>query len=173
MPKNKGAGGKNRRRGKTESTAPKELVYKREGEEYAQILRSVGNGFMEVKVFMPSGQVLMRAHIRGSMRKKIWMVPGDIVLVNTRGYSDKSCDILHKYTAHEAKILQARRQLPDNIELNQGEQNNEEDKIKFNDNPDEKNSDEDEDENLVPTQNRNFGLPPSDSEEEESDNDDE
>ena len=166
MPKNKGAGGKNRRRGKTGLAGPKELVYKQEGEEYAQVVRSIGNGYMEIKTFTANGPTLKRAHIRGAMRKKAWMAPGDIVLISTRGYSDKTCDILHKYNTTEAKLLQARKQLPESIELNQNEQIAEEDKINFADNPEDEDSEEDNGKNTVPDQNRNFGLPPSDSESE-------
>ena len=39
MPKNKGKGGKNRRRGKNENEAMKrELVFKEDGQEYAQVI---------------------------------------------------------------------------------------------------------------------------------------
>lgn len=38
MPKNKGKGGKNRKRGKNENEEEKrELVYKEEGQQYAQV----------------------------------------------------------------------------------------------------------------------------------------
>lgn len=171
MPKNKGAGGKNRRRGKATPAKAKELVIKLEGEEYAQVIKSVGNGFLDVKCFTNNGPVLKRAHIRGSMRKKVWMGPGDIVLVSTRGFSDKTCDILHKYNTTEAKLLQSRKQLPENIEINQSDPvAAEEDKITFVENEtsdDEKSDGEISKKITVPDQNRNFGLPPSDSESED------
>jgi hypothetical protein len=45
MPKNKGKGGKNRKRGKNEAVVGKrELIFKEEGQEYAQVLRMLGNG---------------------------------------------------------------------------------------------------------------------------------
>lgn len=41
MPKNKGKGGKNRKRGKNENEEEKrELVYKEDGQEYAQVRQS-------------------------------------------------------------------------------------------------------------------------------------
>ena len=44
MPKNKGKGGKNRRRGKNENEGLKrELVFKEDGQEYAQVLSKVSN----------------------------------------------------------------------------------------------------------------------------------
>jgi len=45
MPKNKGKGGKNRRRGKNENENEKrELVFKEDGQEYAQVSKMLGNG---------------------------------------------------------------------------------------------------------------------------------
>ena len=72
MPKNKGAGGKNRRKGK-DTTANREIVYKIFGQEYGQITKSLGNGFMEIVCFTADGNVVTRAHIRGKMRKRVWM----------------------------------------------------------------------------------------------------
>lgn len=43
MPKNKGKGGKNRRRGKNENDNEKrELTFKEEGQEYAQVVKMLG-----------------------------------------------------------------------------------------------------------------------------------
>ncbi|CAB3224595.1 unnamed protein product [Arctia plantaginis] len=43
MPKNKGKGGKNRRRGKNENeTEKRELVFKEDGQEYAQVTKMLG-----------------------------------------------------------------------------------------------------------------------------------
>jgi hypothetical protein len=39
MPKNKGKGGKNRRRGKNENEEKRELIFKEDGQEYAQVRR--------------------------------------------------------------------------------------------------------------------------------------
>ncbi|KAK9145291.1 hypothetical protein Sjap_005194 [Stephania japonica] len=45
MPKNKGKGGKNRKRGKNEADDEKrELVFKEDRQEYGQVLRMLGNG---------------------------------------------------------------------------------------------------------------------------------
>lgn len=43
MPKNKGKGGKNRRRGKNENDNEKrELTFKEDGQEYAQVVKMLG-----------------------------------------------------------------------------------------------------------------------------------
>ena len=49
MPKNKGKGGKSRRRGKGDNGDDKrELIFKEDGQEYAQVLNMLGNGRLEV-----------------------------------------------------------------------------------------------------------------------------
>jgi translation initiation factor 1A len=119
MPKNKGAGGKNRRKGKSSNLGEKkEIIYKIADQEYGQIIKSIGSGHMEVMCFTSNGNVVKRAHIRGSMRKRVWMTAGDIVLVNVRDYQEGVCDILMKYTADEARFLRSRHQIPDNIDIN-------------------------------------------------------
>ena len=78
MPKNKGKGGKTRRRGKNETFNDKrELVLKEEGQEYAQVLRMLGNGRLEAFCF---DGVKRLAHIRGKLQKKVWINQGDIIL---------------------------------------------------------------------------------------------
>ena len=58
MPKNKGKGGKNRRRGKNENEGMKhELIFQEDGQEYAQVIKILGNRpmtFCEVGGFRPS-----------------------------------------------------------------------------------------------------------------------
>ena len=84
MPKNKGKGGKNRKRGKNEADDEKrELIFKEDGQEYAQVLRMLGNGRCEA---MCIDNVKRLGHIRGKMHKKVWIAAGDIVLVGLRDY---------------------------------------------------------------------------------------
>jgi len=168
MPKNKGAGGKKRRKSKGGLVKTKELVYKSDGQEYGQITRSLGNGYMEVMCFDTNCNVIRRAHICGKMRKRVWMAVGDIVLVNIRGYQDSTCDIVLKYTSDEARILRMRRQLPDNIDVNKTDTIADDIALEFNDNDNgEENTDDETEQENEPawtSNNRNYGLPPSDSE---------
>lgn len=115
MPKNKGKGGKNRRRGKNESDEKRELIFKEDGQEYAQVLRMLGNGRLEA--YCMDG-VKRLCHIRGKMRKKVWVNTGDIVLVGLREYQDEKADVILKYMADEARSLKAYGELPDNIRVN-------------------------------------------------------
>lgn len=69
MPKNKGKGGKNRRRGKNENeTEKRELVFKEDGQEYAQVTKMLGNGRLEAMCFDGTKRL---CHIRGKLRKKV------------------------------------------------------------------------------------------------------
>ena len=164
MPKNKGAGGKNRRKGKG-TIANRELVYKIAGQEYGQVTKSLGNGYMEVLCFTPNGNIPKRAHIRGKMRKRAWMAVGDIVLVSPRSFQDDVCDIILKYTSNEAHILRNKQQLPDSIDINKTDLVVDDDNyINFGVNSDD--ADDESGETIVAKQNRNFNLPSSDSEEE-------
>lgn len=115
MPKNKGKGGKNRRRGKNESDEKRELIFKEDGQEYAQVLRMLGNGRLEA--YCMDG-VKRLCHIRGKMRKKVWVNTGDVVLVGLRDYQDEKADVILKYMADEARSLKAYGELPDNIRVN-------------------------------------------------------
>ena len=69
MPKNKGKGGKNRRRGKNENDGDKrELIFKEFGQEYALVGKTLGGGHFEVQCFDGEKRI---AHVRGKLRKKV------------------------------------------------------------------------------------------------------
>jgi translation initiation factor 1A len=117
MPKNKGKGGKNRRRGKNENEETKrQLEFKEPGQEYAQVVRMLGNGRCECYCFDGTTRL---GHIRGKMRKKVWVSAGDIVLVGLRDYQDGKADIIHKYNADEARNLKTYGELPDTARINE------------------------------------------------------
>ncbi|WWC68860.1 translation initiation factor eIF-1A [Kwoniella pini CBS 10737] len=111
MPKNKGKGGKNNRRGKKEDGENKrELIFKEDGQEYAQVVKMLGNGRLEAKCL--DGETRL-AQIRGQMRKKVWIVVGDIILLSLRDFQDDRADVIHKYTADEARNLKTYGELKD------------------------------------------------------------
>merc|ERR1712192_381693 len=97
MPKNKGKGGKNRRRGKNEMEGQKrELVFKEDGQEYAQAIKMLGNGRLEAICF---DGVTRLCHIRGKLRKRVWINQSDIVLIGLRDFQDAKADVILKYSA--------------------------------------------------------------------------
>merc|ERR1719318_325140 len=44
-------------------------------------------------------------HIRGKLRKKVWINQSDIVLIGLRDYQDAKADVILKYSADEARNL--------------------------------------------------------------------
>ena len=78
-----GKGGKNRRRGKNENENDKrELVFKEDGQEYAQVVKMLGNGRLEANCFDGTSRL---CHIRGKLRKKV-TIRGGIALVESGNY---------------------------------------------------------------------------------------
>ena len=118
-----GKGGKNRRRGKNEGEEKRELIFKEDGQEYAQVIRMLGNGRLDAQCI---DGVKRLCHIRGKMRKKVWVSTGDIILVGLRDFQDEKADVILKYNADEARSLKAYGELPDNIRVNETETFNEE-----------------------------------------------
>lgn len=115
MPKNKGKGGKNRRRGKNQASEVKrDLVYKNDMQEYAQVKKMLGGAWVEAFCFDGKER---RCHIPGSFRKKVWIQQGNIILVSLREFDDRVADIIHKYFVGEARSLIALKELPDTVDL--------------------------------------------------------
>ncbi|EPE07882.1 eukaryotic translation initiation factor eif-1a [Ophiostoma piceae UAMH 11346] len=119
MPKNKGKGGKNRRRGKNESDKDKrELIFKEEGQEYAQVIKMLGNGRLQARAFDDSGTMRL-ASIRGKLRKKVWINTGDVVLLSLRDFQEDKGDVILKYSSEEARNLKAYGELPEHAKINE------------------------------------------------------
>ena len=160
MPKNKGKGGKNRKRGTNKNEPDKrDLILKEEGQEYGQVIKMLGNGRLEVYCF---DGVRRLGVICGKMRKKSWVSNGDVVLVGLRDFQDSKCDVIMKYLGDEAKKLQKMGEIPEHIKAN-----GEDDDTQQNDNVVFEHGSDDEDSDDVPAQaNGGNMMPDSDSEEE-------
>merc|ERR1712232_757596 len=90
-------------------------ILKQDGQEYAQVLRMLGNGRLEAMCI--DGKTRL-CHIRGKMRKKVWVNVGDIILLGLRDYQDERADVIIKYTADEARSLKNSKELPDHVSVN-------------------------------------------------------
>ena len=75
-----------------------------------------GNGRLEAQCIDGTKRL---CHIRGKMRKKVWVNAGDIVLVGLRDFQDGKADVILKYMADEARSLKAYGELPDSIRVNE------------------------------------------------------
>lgn len=76
----------------------------------------LGNGRLEALCF--DGEKRL-AHIRGKLRKKVWVNQGDIILLSLRDYQDEKGDVILKYSADEARSLKAYGELPETAKINE------------------------------------------------------
>lgn len=125
MPKNK-KGGKNfKKRGKdTGEDYKKELIIKEDEQEYAQITKTLGSGRMECYCFDGTTRL---CHVRGKMKKKVWMGIGDLILISLRSYQDGKADIIGKYSAEEGRKLKLLGELPNNALIKESSNDEDED----------------------------------------------
>lgn len=90
------------------------FVFREEGTHYGRVLRNLGH--MNLLVYCNDGRQRI-CHIRGAMRRRMWVNVGDIVLVSYREYEvgmykhvgDEKGDILHKYETGDHSRLRADR----------------------------------------------------------------
>ena len=114
MPKNAGMGGNKRKKGKKLVQEDRELRYKEESEEYAQIIKILGDGRFQCKC---ADGVERIAHVRGKMRKRTWLANGDIILVSLREFEAEKCDVVEKYKEKEIAKLKKSGEIPESMVL--------------------------------------------------------
>lgn len=115
MPNQKG--GKNYKKSKHVSTGFKPIMIDRQPDQmYGRIIRNLGQ--CRLLVYCNDNRTRM-CHIRGSMRKKVWLGLGDMVLISKREFEKapavgteelENGDIVAKY---DADLLSSLRKLPD------------------------------------------------------------
>jgi translation initiation factor 1A len=145
-------GGKKHKKGKSSSSNDKierELSFKSDDQEYAQIIKLLGNCRIELKCI--DGKTRLGI-IRGTMKKKVWLKVNDIVLVSLRPFEDNKCDILFKYETKEVKRLKILGEIPDNVKIDEEEENEKDIGIDFTD------GEEDDDENENKKEEINIDL---------------
>jgi translation initiation factor 1A len=86
------------------NTQSSELILKEQGQEYAKVLALMGEG--RIQAICTDG-VERICHIRGTLRKKVWIVKDDILLISLRDFQDKKADILVKYCEQEVRQLRS------------------------------------------------------------------
>ena len=122
MPKNTGMGGNKRKKGKKQVQEDRELRMKDESEEYAQIVKILGDGRFQCKC---ADGIERIAHVRGKMRKRIWLANGDIILVSLREFENEKCDVVEKYKEKEVAKLKNAGEIPDSFVLPSGSEEGE------------------------------------------------
>ena len=119
MPRARGKGGKNRKKTKAQQDKERrELQFKEDGQEYGQVLRLLGSGRVEVYCIDGKKRTCL---IRGSMRNRVWIHTGDILLIGLRDFGDDAKgDVMLKYYDEEARELQELGELPESIRIAEG-----------------------------------------------------
>ena len=117
MPGSKGKGGKKKRRCKNEVQIKRELVLAEDDQAYGKVIKLLGNARLQAECYMKlsSGEFKMEVKvclIRGSMRKRVWINSGDIVLVSIRDFDKTKGDVIHKYEPDEVSKLIRRKHMP-------------------------------------------------------------
>merc|ERR550539_1865645 len=116
----------NRRRGtKDGDEVKRELLIKEDGQEYAQVTKMLGNGRLEAFCFDGKQR---QCHIRGKMRKKVWVNKEDIILLGLRDFQDNKADVIYKYKPDEIRELKKMKQLPERMQDLNGEEEEENEK---------------------------------------------
>ena len=93
MPRNK-FGGNKAKKGKNQ-VIERTFILKEPDQEYATVVKTLGDGRFELSC---NDGITRLGHIRGKMRRRVWIHPTDVVLVSMRDFDDNKVDIIHKYT---------------------------------------------------------------------------
>jgi len=112
MAKPRGPGGKGRRKAKSNSSGSNELLFADDYSAYAYVQENNGSGHF--RVLCSDGGERMGV-LRGSMRRRVWVRRGDIVLVTLREYEDAKADIVHKYSGVEVSRLASMKEIPESL----------------------------------------------------------
>lgn len=88
----------------------RQLPYAQEGiSQYAKV--TVARGNCAFSVLCQDG-TLRIAHVRGKLRKRVWISVGDVVLVSLRAYQMSVCDIAYRYDSTEVSQLSRMNFIP-------------------------------------------------------------
>ena len=107
MPKNRGPGGKGRKKAKGSASQKDRTLLiassvDAEAAQYAFVREVSGQG--HYRVVCNDGKERLGV-LRGSMRRRVWVRRNDMVLVTKRDYQDDKADIVHKYGGDEVLRL--------------------------------------------------------------------
>ena len=116
MPKNKGSGGKKFKQNKSshQTFSAKNMAIKEEiDEHYGIVTKSLGNCRFMVQVLGKTSSILCT--LKKSIRKKMYICAGTLVLLIVREYQPDHGDIIYPYDQEEVHLLIQDHQVPENI----------------------------------------------------------
>ena len=89
---------------RTKQQGHTELILKEQGQEYAKVISLVGEGRLMAQCMDGIDRL---CHIRGALKKKVWIVKDDLILISLRDFQDEKADVLVKYTEQEVRTLRS------------------------------------------------------------------
>jgi len=90
------------------------LPNRREGEIFALAEQLMGGS--RIQVVCEDGKTRM-GRIRGRIKKRKWIRPGDLLIVRPWDFQDDKADVLYRYTYTESSNLSRRGKLPDSVNV--------------------------------------------------------
>lgn len=123
MPKNI-RGGKKFKKGKKGEKSERILLLANDNQHYAIINKILGGrpAMVDATVlYATKTDFIFKnkiCHIRGKMHKKVWLRPGDWIIVSERcTNNDDKLDIIHKYNENEIRELHSMGEIDMNLDL--------------------------------------------------------
>ena len=102
-----GKKGKKRKKGNNE-TNKRELTLSTEDTVYGRVNKMLGNG--RLMALCTDGRT-RNAIIRGKFKKRVWMNPDDIILIEKDAFDDTKGLVVHRYYPEEIKLLKKMKEL--------------------------------------------------------------
>ena len=95
-------GGKNYKKSKNSNQTESDFFERQDDQLYARVIKLLGN--CNVMAFCNDGKRRL-CHIRGGLRKKVWLNVGDLILISLREFAEENSkdsklqkgDIINKY----------------------------------------------------------------------------
>ena len=73
-------------------------------------------GASRINVHCQDGKTRM-GRIPGKMKKRLWIRPGDLLIVKPWDFQDDKCDVKFRYTRTQASHLARRKVLPESMNI--------------------------------------------------------
>ena len=106
------------------------MVRKDEYQEYARVTKLLGNRRLTCECF--DGKIRL-GKIRGKMKKRVWISVDDLVLISKRDFQDSKCDVIHRYSSNEERLLKKQGEFENYVDKEKEKKEEEEDLIAFED----------------------------------------
>ena len=107
---------KNKKRGKNQKSRDekqkREIVFAEENQMYAVVEKMLGNCRLAAKCMDGKSRI---CHIRGKLRKRVWIREDSVILIGLRQFEDDKADVIHCYFPEEVRRLKTYGELPEDV----------------------------------------------------------